>query len=386
MIRIVLHPHEVPRFPEGSRMLMPPWSWWRFRVPPHVDVHRCYDDPANIREASLLFEGGDLEIVDPPALHLTTLLPEFEDINSGYGLQRTLMTRGARTECDVVWHAWPGEGWYRMPGNSCRPGDYLIEEVQHRNANREDSTRVNNDMLYPLEWNHPEFQLTVQAPPDTGLHGYLELVMRARSEHMVQTYYSPDLVFINPQDWARIRALAIEDENRREIYRRDIVEPTIPGHPFDTIFGMEVRVTTSLPPGRVIVTSRDQERRSFGETYAQAHDRLAAAARPQAEALGLSPDGLRVVDPRRDRLQGLFQQQPSRWGQPVPLRPNDHVLNPEDHVLDEIDQLVNEQVRPGPVDDYQINRYDKCKQCGHDWHGLDCERCGCINTEWLNPG
>jgi hypothetical protein len=62
-----------------------------------------------------------------------------------------------------------------------------------------------------------------------------------------------------------------------------------------------------------------------------------------------------------------------------PCSPN---VLPESEVIDEIDRLVNEQVRVGPGD-YRINRYDKCKVCGHDWHGLECGTCECINTEWL---
>jgi len=59
-------------------------------------------------------------------------------------------------------------------------------------------------------------------------------------------------------------------------------------------------------------------------------------------------------------------------------------LKPEDHVLDEIDQLVNDQVRRGPVDDYTVNRYPQCPHCAHDFHGLDCVHCDCINTDWLD--
>lgn len=58
-------------------------------------------------------------------------------------------------------------------------------------------------------------------------------------------------------------------------------------------------------------------------------------------------------------------------------------VKPESEVIDEIDRLVNDQVRYGPRDDYQADRYDKCDDCGHDWHGLDCAFCGCLNTDWL---
>ena len=60
---------------------------------------------------------------------------------------------------------------------------------------------------------------------------------------------------------------------------------------------------------------------------------------------------------------------------------------PESEVIDDIDRLVNDQVRTGPVDDYSVNRYPKCPDCGHDWHGLECEAqqgyCDCLNTDWI---
>jgi len=60
-------------------------------------------------------------------------------------------------------------------------------------------------------------------------------------------------------------------------------------------------------------------------------------------------------------------------------------IKPEQEVVDEIDRLVNEQIRPGPRDDYSVNRYPKCTVCRHEWHGLDCDAdgCDCINTDWL---
>lgn len=54
------------------------------------------------------------------------------------------------------------------------------------------------------------------------------------------------------------------------------------------------------------------------------------------------------------------------------------LLMPESELIDEIDRLVNDQVRPGPRDDYHIDRYPKCARCGHDWHGLCCEQCACL--------
>ena len=39
-------------------------------------------------------------------------------------------------------------------------------------------------------------------------------------------------------------------------------------------------------------------------------------------------------------------------------------------IIDAIDALVSEQLATGPVDDYNVNRYDKCPHCQRDWHGM----------------
>ena len=45
-------------------------------------------------------------------------------------------------------------------------------------------------------------------------------------------------------------------------------------------------------------------------------------------------------------------------------------MNPEDAVIDAIDALVDEQLAEGPVDDYNVDRYDRCRHCRQSWHGL----------------
>jgi hypothetical protein len=57
--------------------------------------------------------------------------------------------------------------------------------------------------------------------------------------------------------------------------------------------------------------------------------------------------------------------------------------NPEDRIIDRIDQLVNEQLAPGPLDDYNADRYVKCTRCGSDWHGLP--ESGCPGSDVEGP-
>lgn len=50
-------------------------------------------------------------------------------------------------------------------------------------------------------------------------------------------------------------------------------------------------------------------------------------------------------------------------------------MNPEDSVIARIDELdidalVDEQLAGGPVDDYNVDRYDRCRHCKQGWHGL----------------
>ena len=73
-----------------------------------------------------------------------------------------------------------------------------------------------------------------------------------------------------------------------------------------------------------------------------------------------------------------------RHGAPSKAAHGPSVL-PESQVVDEIDRLVNESIRPGPRDDYTVDRYPKCDQCPHSWHGLECDTdgCDCLNTSWL---
>lgn len=59
-------------------------------------------------------------------------------------------------------------------------------------------------------------------------------------------------------------------------------------------------------------------------------------------------------------------------------------MHPEDAVIDAIDALVDEQLKHGPLDDYNRNYYDQCV-CGHDWHGIACVHCDCRSSEDPTP-
>nr|WP_046285029.1 hypothetical protein [Mycobacterium sp. UM_NZ2] len=52
-------------------------------------------------------------------------------------------------------------------------------------------------------------------------------------------------------------------------------------------------------------------------------------------------------------------------------------------IIDDIDALIDEQLATGPVDDYSVNRYDKCWHCGRDWHGLATALCP--GSDFIGP-
>lgn len=39
-------------------------------------------------------------------------------------------------------------------------------------------------------------------------------------------------------------------------------------------------------------------------------------------------------------------------------------------IIDDIDALIDAQLARGPVDECNVNRYDRCPHCDRDWHGM----------------
>jgi hypothetical protein len=46
------------------------------------------------------------------------------------------------------------------------------------------------------------------------------------------------------------------------------------------------------------------------------------------------------------------------------------MANPEQSVVSAIDELVDESLARPIVDDYSVNRFERCELCGSQWHGL----------------
>jgi hypothetical protein len=369
MARILVHPQRVARYGDhyalGTR-----WRWWRCRLLPdecNELLYQFYDDPVQPREASVIFNRDDpVEFVDPPAVVITVLYPEFQDINYGSARAVTsMMTRGPSAECDLVWHQCPGPRWMPLPGDTCQLGEYRIESMDPSSRRPRHSTQMLRHPYLPV-LPAPEVTssleeataltrqqiaamygvpLAVVAPdqlaPSSSLDGYLDAMLRGVEEFRANQMRNPTIVLINLEDYRRIVELA---RQRAELLSfmgnppQDLIGDRL------TVFGLEVRAERLIPRGQVLL---------IGEG-----GRTTVTVRPD-----YAPGGVR---PRRMPPSARVRAKSSLY------------LNPEDQVLDDIDLLVNEQVRGGPVDDYRVDRYPKCKHCPHQWHGLCCEHCDCL--------
>jgi hypothetical protein len=441
MTRILLHPHLLPRFGPsgGSRAeLRPPWNWWRTKVMRSEDgtlVQQCYDSQTDVREASLLFNAGDdADIIDPPAMHFIEREPEYVDIGYGGCIDRTLMARGPSAECEVVWHRQPGPRWYRLPGNTCRPGDYYIGMVDPDREDRgagDDSTRMTySSDLRPLAWHPLEGAAELEGvriaaafgippamvgiveepyrPPNDSraaeslreLDEQVGAIFEASRNFEAANQQRPQAVLMSRTDYEELRRSVLRDEALSELTRYGRAGD----RPFESILGLQIVADNAVPPGRIILVGPQafgDPRREAGplqramQVYQQAIDALtglgAIAAEVGERSVGLFQQvpnsGYTISDagqlrsgvytPNQIReLEGLggYSRRDVTWSSAP--RPAD--ILPEQDVVDEIDRLVNEQIRPGPRDDYSVNRYPKCGHCGHDWHGVLCEHCDCL--------
>jgi hypothetical protein len=385
--------------------LSPPWYWWRLKLRPCPDgalVHQSYDDPVNVTEYSLMFDLlEDVEIHDPPAMHLTHFAPEYDyPYGDPYRPLRALMASGPEGVVDVVWYKRPGPMWHQLPGNTCCPGDYQISMESDRRDRREDDAQrcLYMQDMPALRWDQvatddasaegrriaaafglPGPMIGQTTPPRT-LDEHCQDIWDAIRNYESQMARRPSAVLMNEQDYRELRRLGQQADLDRGLYQPG----PLYNRPFDTILGMEIRAERAVPRGQYIVvndrTGYDpinwgNPAREPGRGYTLSDINELRGGFHAAGGMGiLTPNQIR----EREGLPPYAGWQPSAQ--------SSNLLNPEDGVLDEIDQLVNESIAPGPRDDYNADRYVKCQECWHDWHGLECSvsRCDCINTDWLS--
>lgn len=86
------------------------------------------------------------------------------------------------------------------------------------------------------------------------------------------------------------------------------------------------------------------------------------------------PDGLHAMRCRAYQVaegQYMFNEEAATFS----VKAVEDQRNPEQDVLDAIDQLVDEQMAPGPRDDYSKPYTERCPKCGGSWHGLQRGTC-----------
>jgi len=335
--QIVLHPHFLPRC--GPYVWLPaPWAWWETRTTTDLVV-RHYPDAIDIREYTVTFgeDGERVMLTDPPAmilLHLRTYQDLWEDVPRTLLMSDSLSAR-------VVWWQSPGERWRQVPYvPMCRPGEYRHDsftgtsmEVQRRAAAEWGDGEIRFGADIPvLQWPMQPMIVDGQSigPPSVQIG--------TAAHEAAEVYEGPlDDVSLVQQHMIRRREIA-------HIY--DIPEEFLPANP---------------ALGRI----RDRYER-IQTTWRAMQDQVGAAEVRVPQETYRS--GWR--EPIGDRI--TFDELRARRARYGPA------VLPERDVVDEIDRLVNEELRPGPVDDYETNRYPKCKHCGCDWHGLLCAHCACL--------
>lgn len=381
MTRIVLHPDRLPAYAGSSMLMCAPWKWWETRT--GTGLTRI-EEPNGGLEYSVTFgrDGPAVILTDPPAVHLLHITV-YDDMLHDVG--RTMLTN-AYLLARVVWHEPPDPSWYPVPGLfTCSPGDYRIDqEMRSERGSRGDyryfgqPDQVVSSGQQVLNWPVTPTQRVARVDGPTGTvldnlagwggdlittvqdttytpdevrqreglppapdAGLLDQILRAGQDFQVTHYRAPAAIVMHPELHQRLLMAA-------SAQGRPMVQPTYPtdAQPYGTLFGMQIRVDANMTPGQFWLIPATED-----------------------------PSGVVIF------------QMPRNMPTVIKGARSPNVL-PESEVIDDIDRLVNDQVRPGPVDDYQANRYPKCAECGHDWHGLECgkDNCDCLNTDWIKRG
>jgi hypothetical protein len=329
-------------------MLGPPWMWWETRAYADADgndlVIRCEPSAEEIRDYFVTF-GPDRDrvvLTDPPAMFLIhiTEIQQFDD-----GLLSRAVLANSFVTARVVWWCQPGPGWRPVPHVlSCRPGEYLQDSETRRrgfcevNPERERRERDWSDAFYEpmpnLDWPMNPMIIDGQSiAPSVSLSGD-----RCRQ---CQRYMTDS-----------------ERRTQTEVFNWG-----------GDLLGVLQNRSQLCPDCRAMQAAALRER----EGLPPLPGRYAPGGRLGAPVTLEEYERLRGRPAIADEISGGLAA--GLYGP---------AIKPEQDVVDEIDRLVNEQIRVGPLDDYQVNRYPKCAHCGHQWHGKPCEKCVCLG-EFEDP-
>jgi hypothetical protein len=399
-MRIVLHPQLLQEraapYQTRAAYLTPGWTWWRHKLRPCPDgamYHQAFDDPQDVRQISIQFDLlYEYDIVDPPAFCLTQRSPEYDTVHYGER-DRIFMTRGIRADCDVVWHERPGPLWHALPGNTCEPGNCIIEMVGSDGQRDGMSTEIHAGSNLPrLIWpiggsSTRELSLSIETGGQRTFEDHFRLIHNARDQFTVLCNRPPSAVLMNHRDYHEMIRDLLLDERAGHLIPRNA-----PGvNEGFAVFGIDIQIDSSLDRGRIVLVGDESsfasgswfdnfDRSSVDDLMRRPQfprelqfprvplsrwsEQLSINSRRLAEGLHRHPDAVPNLPVR--------SHPPPSWPRRGP-----NVL-PEAECIDEIDKLVNEQIKPGPSDDYSIDRYPKCPHCPHSWHGILCNACACL--------
>jgi hypothetical protein len=375
MTRILLHPDRLPRY-AGARAFMPdPWRWWETRAYHTADGNQVeLEHDLERLEYRVTFgrDGASTILTDPPAARLLSVTVYDDRYYTGLG--RTFL-ENQYVLCRVVWHEQPGPDWQPLPTvtRTCCPGNYLLDSEVRGASERGPTRRSADDFDFQTRSFRGTFMQTmpllrwpitptIRTEPDDEF-----AAARRFSQEQITGIYGVPAGLIAPDE---VR----EREGLPELVSYSLTAG--PGEYDRVVFGDGTEIPLTVP---VTLAARG----------------VVVVTVPAGAGDGGTPLRMTEVRDWGGHLIGVLQE-PSviRGGRSPSVLPESEVINEIDRLEDYFDtrdeaeaaiRLVNDQVRHGPRDDYNANRYDKCQDCGHDWHGLECGRdnCDCLNTDWV---
>jgi hypothetical protein len=389
MTRILFRPAELPRHPMRSHQLHGSWNWWWTRLSlgfPLIHARDSFFDLNTCREASLTFNrelDPDTELVNPPVTRVVTTRRVAD-----WGDRRIAMMTSERTDIYIVWWGTPGPGWGPLPGNTCRPGDYRIEtttEFEDRPRGRvradhqvdlRDCYELRHEDGQPLlEWPHP--------PRAEWRRRWERTIFDINREQIADMYGIPVELIAPLSDLDRVGFVMLHTGDPGDdgtanpasvrlpvefgpdgACRSDVITWQVGAGTF-TAFSLWDGALTDADNHLIVwnpllhpVTMTDTGMISL--TDLNITPEIAALLPTVGRDSGWQNLGY------TDRLRSPVR----RVGRRDDPRRAPKTGNPEQPVLDAIDELVNEQLRAGPRDDYSKPYRELCELCGEGWHGL----------------
>jgi hypothetical protein len=365
--RIVLHPREVSRYGPmgGPQVMLPaPWMWWETRVSTQLEI-RWEPERDDIETYIVTFgpDGDRVVLTDPPSLFLINI-QQYDDV-LGCDFERSLLTASYLT-ARVVWHTCPGAHWQPVPHVlTCRPGWYQQDSHAYGPRQRYDREAWNGTIPFYERTPTLDWPMNPTIVDGQAIHSTTSAERCRQCQRYIPLWTSAAVEAGDP------RVLCEECYRmRRRTNRAPSVEITGPLTDEQVLVfdgqrgGWTLADIETLRGG--FVAARQVLREEIAALYGIPGAMLAAVMTPDEirEREGLAPyEPGDVIAPARGRDVTPWMIS---------------AIKPEAELVDEIDRLVNEEIRAGPRDDYNLNLYPRCARCAHQWHGILCDQCACL--------